>query len=487
MPILTASKPFEYSPEIERIVSQIAEMLKGTYQLSHRTVAILVLQYDKDANDWVKQSENEEVYDSITKLVIQAEKELKEPIGYRIALERQAVSSALAGEFLRQDIRHYNRFLQFTGRLCMHPIWGIPILFVVLYFGLYKFVGVFAGGLVVDYINSVVFGNHINPFVTHWTNAIIPYEPIRQLLVGEYGIWTFGVTYAFALVLPIVGFFFLVFALLEDSGYLPRLALLVDRLFKQIGLNGRAVIPIVLGFGCDTTATIVTRILETKRERIIATFLLSLVIPCSAQLGVILALLADHQSALWVWGLILTGVFLLAGFLAGRLTPGKAPGFYMEIPPMRMPSFSNVMIKTISRLQWYFMEVLPIFIYASILIWVGQLTHLFDLAIRCIKPIVQAMGLPAEASTAFLFGFFRRDYGAAGLYSLHGAHQLNGNQLLIAAVVLTLFLPCIAQFIIIQRERGLRMALGVACFTAFFAISVGIILNQIILRLGMHL
>ncbi|GFP26308.1 ferrous iron transport protein B, partial [Candidatus Hakubella thermalkaliphila] len=117
----------------------------------------------------------------------------------------------------------------------------------------------------------------------------------------DYGIITLGIRYAVAIILPIVATFFIAFSIIEDTGYLPRLAMLIDRAFKKIGLNGRAVIPIVLGFGCDTMATMVTRTLETKRERIIASILLALAIPCSAQLGVILALLAGNTKALWIW------------------------------------------------------------------------------------------------------------------------------------------------------------------------------------------
>ena len=140
-------------------------------------------------------------------------------------------------------------------------------------------------------------------------------------MVGEYGILTLGLRYAVALILPIVTFFFLVFSVIEDTGYLPRLAMLIDRTFKKIGLSGRAVIPMVLGFGCATMATLVTRTLPTKRERLIATMLLALAVPCSAQLGVILALLGGHPKAMVLWAGIIMMVFLFIGFLTARLLP----------------------------------------------------------------------------------------------------------------------------------------------------------------------
>jgi len=145
---------------------------------------------------------------------------------------------------------------------------------------------------------------------------------------------TLGVRYAVAIILPIVGTFFFVFAIIEDSGYLPRLAMLIDRVFKKIGLSGRAVIPMVLGLGCSTMATMVTRTLPTKRERIMATILLVLAIPCSAQLGVLFTLLVQYPNALMVWGFVIITIFLLVGYLGAKLLPGNPPIFFMEVPPV---------------------------------------------------------------------------------------------------------------------------------------------------------
>src|SRR6185503_8082888 len=240
---------------------------------------------------------------------------------------------------------------------------------------------VFGGKTLVDLLENRLFGEQINPWMTVHVQKLLPWPWISSLFVGDYGIWTLGVTYAVALTFPIVGTFFLAFSVLEDTGYFPRLAMLIDWLFKRIGLNGKAVIPIVLGFGCDTMATIVTRILETRRERIIATFLLSLAIPCSAQIGVMTALLAGHPGAFAVWIGVMTGIFLIVGFLTSKLLPGQSARFAMEIPPLRWPSLGNIAMKTLARMQWYFMEVFPLFLIASVAIWIGQLIGLFDLVV----------------------------------------------------------------------------------------------------------
>jgi ferrous iron transport protein B len=240
----------------------------------------------------------------------------------------------------------------------------------------------------------------------------------------------------------------------------------------------------VLGFGCDTMATMVTRTLETARERIIATLLLALAIPCSAQLGVIIALLSKAPGALLVWAICLLLIFIVIGLLAARVMPGETPMFYMELPPMRLPQLSNIFTKTYTRMQWYFMEILPLFILASVLLWLGKITRFFGTLVDWMTPVMASIGLPRETAVAFIFGFFRRDYGAAGLYDLQTKGLLNPRQLTVAAVTLTLFIPCVAQFLIMKKERGLKVSLAIGLFVSFLAFGSGWGLNRLLLVTG---
>ena len=159
----------------------------------------------------------------------------------------------------------------------------------------------------------------------------------------------------------------------------------------------------------------------------------------------------------------------------------------MEVPPLRLPKLSNVLVKTYTRLQWYFTEVLPIFILASILLWLGKLTGVFDLVISGLEPLVRLIGLPSETAVVFLYGFFRRDFGAAGLYDLHSSGVILGIPLVVAAVTLTLFLPCIAQFMVMMKERGVKTALAIALFIFPFAFFVGFVVNFVLTALGVSL
>ncbi len=473
-----------YDPSIEWAIRQIERHLRGEYRLSRRAVALLLLQGDEEFEALVRQQETPADVAAIQETIAAVEAEFSCSLSYLISVRRQAAAHQIAERVVALPTERRHDWGERLSQAMMNPWTGVPILLVVL-IALYEFVGVFGAQTLVDFLEGTVFEGVVNPWVDRLLAALIPWPVLRLLFGGPYGVITLGIRYAVALILPIVGTFFIAFSIIEDSGYLPRLAMLIDGVFKRIGLNGRAVIPMVLGFGCDTMATVVTRTLETRRERVIATMLLALAIPCSAQLGVILAILAGHPAALGIWVGVVAGIFLLVGYLTARLMPGERPSFYMEIPPLRWPKWSNVLIKTYTRMEWYFREVIPFFILASVLIWIGQVTGLFDLVVGVLRPAVHLLGLPDEAATVFLFGFFRRDYGAAGLYDIQAS--LSGVQLAVAAVTLTLFVPCIAQFAVMWKERGPKTTLGIVAFIFPFAFLVGALLNLALTILGVSL
>ncbi|MFP4654528.1 MAG: ferrous iron transport protein B [Methanohalobium sp.] len=491
----------EYNNDIEKAIKDIESCLHGDYEVSKRSISQLLLQKDKVAFDLI-QKQGEDTT-AIKNIVSNTENKFNSPINYIMTVERQHITNRIVNTVMKKsttssytgseatDNKSYedtdSNIKKRIDHLISKPLTGIPILFLVLYFGMYQFVGVFAAGTVVDFLEGVLFGEYIIPWVTQNFNALVPYPVVQSLFVGDYGILNLALTYAIALILPIVGAFFLVFSIIEDSGYLPRLAMLIDRVFKKIGLSGRAVIPLVLGFGCGTMATMVTRTLEKPREKILTTLLLSLAIPCSAQLGVILGIMSAKPMALLLWAVVMVLEFLFIGYIAAKVLPGEKPSFFLEMPSLKVPKLSNVLIKTYSRMQWYFLEVMPLFIIASVLIWIGKLTGIFGLLIDLLKYPSQWIGLPSEAADVFLLGFFRRDFGAAGLYELNKTGLMDGVDLLVAAVTLTLFMPCIAQFMMTLKERGLKIALAMAAFIFPFAFFVGFVVNNIMNILGVTL
>ncbi len=473
----------QYHPLIEEALQEIGAQLRGAYQMTGRAMALLLLQSDEEVASLVREQEGARA-DGLLRIAKAARARFSRPISYVVARKQREVALRILQSALTLPEQRVSGLAERLSEAMMNPLTGIPILLLALFL-MYVFVGVLGAQTLVGFLEETVFGAYINPWVDQVLAALIPWSVVRNLFGGEYGMITLGVRYAVALILPIVGTFFIAFSIIEDSGYLPRLAMLIDRVFKRIGLNGRAVIPMVLGFGCDTMATIVTRTLETRRERILSTLLLALAIPCSAQLGVMLGLLAGQPVLLATWATIVAGVFLLVGFLAAQVMPGERPTFYMELPPLRLPTLGNIVVKTYTRMEWYLREVLPMFILASVLIWLGRLTDFFDVAVNAIVPLVQWIGLPEETAVAFLFGFFRRDYGAAGLYDLRNV--MNGAQLLVATTTMTIFVPCIAQVSVMLKERGWKTALAIVAFIFPFAFLVGGVLNWLLTVLGVTL
>jgi ferrous iron transport protein B len=482
-PLKKSGKIFKYDEVIESAIDEITGLLQNNYRISKRSLALLLLQDDAEMNRLIQEEENNT---TINAIIQKTKTKFSEPLNYLITIQRQQIIHKIVEFSTTAGKPEKISFRERLSQLMMSPITGIPFLLVSIYV-LYEFVGVFGAQVAVDFLERTVFGTYINPYVTNIVTAIIPWKVFQDLFVNEYGIITLGVRYAIAIIMPIVATFFIAFSIIEDSGYLPRLAMLIDRVFKKIGLNGRAVIPVVLGFGCDTMATMVTRTLETRKEKVISTLLLALAIPCSAQLGVILALLSGDVNMLWIFTGIMVLVFMLVGFLAAKIIPGESPLFYMEVPPLRWPKMGNVFTKTYTRVAWYFKEVLPLFILASIFIWIGKITKLFDLIVDLLAYPTSWIGLPKEAATAFLFGFFRRDFGAAGLYDLKNEGLLTGVPLLVSIVTIALFMPCIAQLSITIKERGWKTALGMAAFIFPFAFLVGYLVNIIMTTLGVVL
>lgn len=470
--------------ELEKAISRIVELLQDDYGLSRRSIALLLLQGDSEIWALVREREGKETSEAIEEILKEIQSSGERGALYRVALRRQRLSEYIAGRVIERVKEKPSTLTDKLSELLIHPFWGTMFLLTLLYFGFYQFVGIFAAGTLVELLEDKVFGEYILPPIENFFNWLIPWVWLRDLFVGEYGIFTLGIRYAIALLLPIVTAFFIAFSLVEDSGYFPRLALLVDRLFKKIGLSGRAVIPMVLGFGCDTMATLVTRILETRRERIIATLLLALAVPCSAQLGVMMATVSKVKGGILVWAIFVFAVFLLVGYLTARLLPGEQPKFFIEVVPLRMPRIDNVLVKTWTRLQWYLLEVTPLFVLASVLIWLGRITHIFDLVIAALSYPVQWVGLPKDMATVILFGFFRRDYGAAGLLDMVEKGSIGGIDSVTTAIILTLFVPCIAQFLITVREHGWRIALVMAGFIFPFAFLCGFVARHLLILLS---
>jgi ferrous iron transport protein B len=477
----------EYPEVIEEYITRLAALMPKA-GIAGRSLALMVLAKDETLKPWLTAHAEASAVEEIERLRAECRQRFGRSLGQAINEARMRTASELAESVTQREQATRSTLLNWLGRASMHPLWGIPLLLVVLY-ALYEFVGVLGADILVGLVEETVFGEYLNPMFTWLVEKAVPIVFFRDMLVGDYGLITMALTYAIGIILPITTTFFIAFSILEDSGYLPRLAIMSNRIFNIMGLSGKAVLPMVLGLGCGTMAVMTTRVLDTKRDRIIATFLLALAVPCAAQLGVIMGIVGGMSAkALMIWTGVVVGMLLLSGFLASFIVKGDRSEFVLEIPPMRIPGMGNVLRKTANRAVWYLKEAVPLFIYGTLALFLLDRTGLLGYIERALSPVIVGMlGLPKEATGAFLIGFFRRDYGAAGFYDLSKAGSLDPVQTVVSLVTLTLFVPCLAHFLMMIKERGSRATLVMLGIIVPVALAAGTITNLVLRGLGISL
>lgn len=380
--------------------------------------------------------------------------------------ERESVSEIIAG-------------------LLLKPVFGLLAVVFMLYL-LYELLGVFVAGNIVHYILDKFDLIYI-PSVTSFVDKILPNNVLNEMLVGDFGVLTLSVKIVFCVLLPLIIGFYLFMSILEDSGYLPRVAVLTDNLLNKIGLNGLAVIPLILGLGCGTMGTITTRILGSKKERTIVTALLGIAVPCAAQQGIIIALLAAI-GGLKIWLLYLAvifGVLVLSGTVLNKTLDGKSTQLLIDLPPIRIPLIKNTIEKTFYK-SWNFLsEAIPIFVFSSLFITVLSLIGVLSRLQQLLSPIVVTLlNLPPEFSNIFVMGLIRRDFASVGILGMAGIHGetgiLSSAQIFVASIVVTLFVPCLAALLVIYKERGFKEASLIWISTFVISITVGTILTMIL-------
>jgi len=498
-----ASFSVQYEPAIEEAAGRIAPLMRDTGGLSARSLALMILGGDDSLRAHLEATLAPAEREVVEEARRRAASRYPESLRFVISKQRLAAVDRIHDQVVVRGARSAASDLgRRLGAWSTHPLWGVPILAAVLY-GCYQFVGVLGAKVAVDFLENQVFYQRLVPwfeaalrFLVRWPAAQeflvgpagVPFREHGGFLVGRYGLFSMGLSYGMAIVLPIVATFFIAFSLLEDSGYLPRLAVMMNKVFKRMGLNGRAVLPMVLGLGCDTMATMTARIMETRKERVIVTLLLALGVPCSAQLAVVFAMLAGVSAgaAAWFAATILLVLFLV-GWLAARVIPGRGSDFVLELPPLRVPQLGNVAVKTLARIEWYLREALPLFIAGTLLLYlldrVGGIVWLE----RAAAPVVVGLlDLPRQAASAFILGFLRRDYAAAGLFLHYEPFVKAGTltramevEVVVALVTITLFIPCIANFFMILKERGWKTSLAILGFILPFSVGVGAAVNQL--------
>lgn len=421
-------------------------------------------------------------------------KELVSSIPQAVSPDHKARSSeerwATVGHIVEQvqQISHrHHTWLERLADASIRPLTGSIMALAVLA----------ATFLAVRFISESLIGYVIDPiFEGLWAPVMLELSDLmggsgllHDILVGSVtgneidfiaslGMLTTGLYVSFGMVLPYVISFYLALGLLEDIGYLPRLAVLVDTLMHRLGLHGYAVIPTLLGFGCNVPGILATRVLESKRERFITATLISIAIPCASLQAMIFGLVGERgvEYVLMVYA-TLVAVWVVLGLVLRYTSRGFTPELLIEIPPYRLPSWQAVLKKLWRRTRGFIVEAIPIVLGAVLVINILYAVGVFDAIADAAAPIVTTiLGLPKEAVVALVMGFLRKDVALGLMAPL----EMTSGQLVVGSVVLAMSFPCIATFVILLREFGITGVLKASGIMVAAALITGGILNLIL-------
>ncbi|KPK98248.1 MAG: iron transporter FeoB [Omnitrophica WOR_2 bacterium SM23_72] len=392
-------------------------------------------------------------------------------------------------EEVQQLTHRHHTLREILEDASLRPISGLAISAVIIY-AAFKTVRFLGEGLINNVCDPIFFKLY-QPFLEKISSVLGQAGFLHHLLIGELingkidfrqsmGVLTTAPYIEFAMVLPYLFSFYFVLSLLEDIGYLPRLAMLLDNLLHSLGLHGYAIIPVLLGFGCNVPGILSTRVLESKRERFIASTIISIGVPCVPLQAMIFGLLGAF-GGFYVAGvyLVLFSLILVLGIVLNRTLKGYSPEFLMEIPPYRFPPFFILIKKLYIRIKAFLVEAVPVVLLGILLINVFMYLRWFDLLINIFAPVIQGLfGLPKEAVVALGVGFLRKDVAVGML----GPLNLSAKQLFIAATLLAVSFPCIATFVILLKELGLKSLVNATLIMVSVALLVGTVLNFAIVR-----
>ncbi len=466
-------RPVSFPAALDEALERLVAIVQNP-AVAPRGLALLLLSGDQQAADWIAAHLGAATQARAAAVVEEARGAFTTPLDVLIADAYHSEAERIADRVTRQSPRSPDLLVRF-GTLAQRPLSGAVIALGVLV-AAYYWVGAFGATYVVDNLSTRLFHGFLLPLCERLV-APIPSDFVRAALMDpDFGLLPTGLFLAIGLVLPVLFCFYLMQAVLEDSGYLPRLAVLLDRLFRKLGLNGQSLIPLVLGFSCVAMAIITTRMLPTRRERAILT-LLVVGVPCAPLLAVMVIILGKlpWTASAVVFGLILLRI-VVAGLMASRLLGGRHPDLILEIPRMRVPRPKIMLAKTWRR-TWQFMrEAVPVFLAASFVVFLFDRAGGLEVAERVAHPLVHdLLGLPDQAVQVFIKTAIRRENGATELSRLRD--QFTNVQLVITLLVMTFLVPCINSTIVVFKERGLRTGATILVTVVFSAFAVGALLN----------
>jgi ferrous iron transport protein B len=492
-PVLPAKGETSFGPSIDQAVGEVEEAISRTsleeqLGLSAHALAVRLLENDAEFTQ-LAIAQADSVVKTIDARRTSIESEYHEPASLAIARERHAVarqiaetvqSRSITRPLLSQRVMHY----------AVSPYTGVPLAFLMMA-GIFIFM-LNVGGLLGS-ATSFLWATYASPTITFVIVTVVGKGLLSRVLL-----WGFdaGILGALSVGIPYVLTFFLILSLLEDSGYLGCLAYLTDSVMHKFGLHGRAIIPIIMGFGCNVPAVMGTRVLETKRERLLASTLITLT-PCSARTAVIIAAIGyfagwQYAAAIFVIDLVIIGV---VGALLGKMLPGKTSGLVMEMFTFRRPRLSTILKRTWFRFRAFMQMALPMIVVGSMALGALYETGWLQTLLAPVNPIMLTLlGLPAVSSICLVLGILRKELTLQLLIALavvrYGPSASNlllfmsPLQLFVFGLVVTLYFPCIATMTALGREVGWKSTITIVTSTIALAMFIGAVAFRVLPALG---
>ncbi len=462
--------PPTYGGEIEQSIQELIRLLDEFYsEYPTRWLAIKLLEKD----EWLKNLNLPgEILSQAEKIRLELEKTHKEPIEVVISSERYALASRIArsSQFYEKKRR---TILQNLDTILLHPVLGYVSMLTFLFIG---FIVLFKVGAIGSSLLEQLFSN-LEPLVI---SIPLP-ETLRHLLWdGILSGFISGVTIALPYILP----FYIFLSFLENSGYLARIAFLTDSIMHKLGLHGKGTIPIIMGYGCNVPAVLGTRILESRRERIIASFL-STLIPCSARTVVILGLVGIFLGVKWALLIYLLDLVIIyiVGLFMNRYYPGETPGLIMEVPDLRIPVLKPTLRQSWFRIKEFLYIALPYMILGSVALELIDLLGWSNIINKILSPIIEHwLGLPPITGMVLIFGLLRKELTLILLSTFSGTTNfslvLNPRQMFVFSFFVTLYVPCLATIVVLKKELGNITASILVIMEVFLSILLAGLLNQ---------
>ena len=463
---------FQYEDKIEKAISAIESMLPENVPYKRKESMLLLMDDPYIAGCLIKRFGEEKVAPAIKKANDVRRKFMGNVNQVIIKKQGKWIDDIIERVVKRQEIEP-REFLQGFARLCRHPVFGIPIFLIIVY-AMYF--------LVVNVANNIAewMGNVIWVPIENMVTGIIPAGFWLDFLIGDYGILSLGLANAIITVLPVLSVFFLMFNIMEDIGYIPNLCVLTKKIIEKLGLSGSAVMPMVLGFGCKTMATLTTKTLHSEREKYIAIYLIAFAIPCAPQMGLNMSILGRMSiAAFLIVFSVLIFVEIAAGMILNKMLKKEAKSDYIqELPPMRLPSPKAVIVKTYYRLYWFLKEAIPVFIYAALALFALDKSGILDATKFFLSPVIKGLlGLPLEMVDALILCMARHEAAAGLIINLVDKGKLDFIQCIVAVTITTMFVPCFANIMAMINELKIKKALIMTAIINLSAFIIAGILN----------